>query len=333
MNLFPTQYSVLKADAVGSYIAHMYGFTVTECKLLIHNVSDTYIVETPETKYIFKIYRDSHRPEAEIRSEAELLTAFKDNGASVVYTLPNIYGDMLTAFKAAEGQRFGMLFTFAQGAPVYDLCDTQLKLLGTEMAKLHIISSKAKLKHARREYNIDTMLRIPLQVIAPDFEQLPEEYAYLKETTAYVITELEKLPLQDFPTGYCQYDFLPKNFHFSGEDKITFFDFDFAGKGHLINDITTFYIHYFFDVMTGKRTREEADRCFKVFLEAYRSVRPVSDTEISSMKLFGLGFFMFYFGFHHENFDDWSNFFYTERFIKERVSVIKKWMAYAPLPL
>lgn len=329
MNIFPTQYSVLKADAVGTYIAHNYNLQVTSCRLLIHNVSDTYIVETADTKYIFKIYRDSHRNEEEIRGEAELVSLLSKNGASVSYTIANAEGDMLSAFTAAEGKRFGMLFTYAEGEPVYDLSNSQLETIGIEMAKLHNISAALQLSHSRKEFNTDTTLRNPLQVVKPAFKRMPEEYAAATEMVNRAIAELEKLPLDQFPTGYCQFDFLPKNFHFSG-DRLTFFDFDFAGKGHLIYDITTFYIHYFFDVTLGKRTREDADDCFRVFLDAYRKVRPVSDLEINSMKWFGFGFWMFYFGFQHENFDDWSNTFYTERFIKERVAILKKWMDYAP---
>jgi Ser/Thr protein kinase RdoA (MazF antagonist) len=329
MNIFPTQYSVLKADAVGGYIAQEYNLMVTACRLLIHNVSDTYIVETEQDNYIFKIYRSNHRSETEIRGEAELLSLLNENGASVSYVLPNADGDMLTAFNAAEGIRFGMLFTWADGAPVYDLNDAQLKLLGREMATLHTISEKITLKNPRKEYNIATTLSEPLKVIKPAFKNLPEEYAYLVTATEDVIKQMEQLPLQDFSVGYCQYDFLPKNFHYVADDKLTFFDFDFAGKGYLINDITTFYIHYFFDVTFGKRSREEADRCFAVFLNAYRQVKPVSDAELKSIKFFGYGFFMFYFGFHQENFDDWSNIFFTERFIKERVGIIKKWLEYA----
>jgi len=329
MSIFPTQYSLLKATAVGDYIADNYKLPVTSCRLLIHNVSDTYIVETADNKYIFKIYRSSHRNEEVIRGEAQLLSLLNENGVNIAYTLPNINGDMLTPFSSAEGERFGMLFTYAEGEPEYNLNDNQLEALGKEMAKFHNVSATINLDYRRPEFNIDTTLRNPLRIVEPAFSNMPEEYVTATELVKIAITELEKLPLDTFSTGYCQFDFLPKNFHFSG-DKLTFFDFDFAGKGHLIYDITTFYIHYFFDVSLGKRSREDADSCFRMFLDSYRKVRPVSDLEINNMKWFGFGFWMFYFGFQHENFDDWSNSFYTGRFIKERVAILKKWMDYEP---
>jgi len=38
--------------------------------------------------------------------------------------------------------------------------------------------------------------------------------------------KLAQLDVSAFSTGYCHFDFLPKNFHFDG-DSVTFFDFDF----------------------------------------------------------------------------------------------------------
>lgn len=328
MSIFPTQYSVLSAKALQGYLSEQYGFTVINCALITHNVSDTYLVETTSAKYVFKIYRDAHRSYAEIMGEMELLEYYANNGASVSYPVRDTSGKWLLSFNAAEGTRYGTLFTFAQGKNVYMMSDTQLKRVGTEMAKLHLLSSSAILSYPRRKYTIASTLVAPLKVIQPAFKEMEEEYNYLVEVAAHAVDELSKIDTSNFSYGYCQYDFLPKNFHFEGEDKLTFFDFDFAGEGYLINDITTFYIHFFFDVYYGKLTKEEAERSFNVFLEAYRKVKPVSEEEIRSMRYFGLGFWLFYFGFHQENFDDWSNSFFTPTFIKSRIPLIKRWMAY-----
>lgn len=328
INIFPTQYSVLSAKALQSHLAGQYGLEITDCRLITHNVSDTYLVETALDKYVFKIYRDAHRPYDEIMGEMELLDYYAKNGACVSYPVKDTSGKWLQRFYAAEGTRYGALFSYAQGKNVYMMSDKQLQLVGTEMAKLHILSSSAVLNYPRKKYTIVSTLVEPVKVIRPAFKEMEEEYNYLVEVAAYAVDELSKIDTSNFSYGYCQYDFLPKNFHFEGEDKLTFFDFDFAGEGYLINDITTFYIHFFFDVYYGKLTRVEADRSFNVFLEAYRKVKPVSDEEIAGIRYFGLGFWLFYFGFHQENFDDWSNSFYTPAFIKSRIPLIKRWMEY-----
>lgn len=328
MTIFPTQYSVLSAKALKEHLSKRYDLTVTNCSLVMHNVSDTYLVETDSDKYIFKIYRDAHRSHDEIMGEMELLDYLFDNGASVSHPVKDASGSVLQAFNAAEGTRYGVMFSYAQGKNVYIMSDKQLQLVGTEMAKLHIVSSSVNLSFKRKKYTIDSTLSAPLKVIQPAFKGMDQEYEDLVRATEFVMAEMSKLDTSNFSYGYCQYDFLPKNFHFEGEDKITFFDFDFAGEGYLINDITTFYIHFFLDVYYGKLTQEEADRSFKVFLDAYRRIKPVSDEEVDSIRYFGFGFWMFYFGFHQENFDDWSNIFFTPNFIKGRVELIKKWLEY-----
>ena len=328
MNIFPTQYSVLSSKALQSYLSEHYDFIVTNCRLIVHNVSDTYLVETDSDKYIFKIYRDAHRSHDEIMGEAELLLYFKDNGASVSYPVKDESEKLLQAFNAAEGMRYGLMFSYAKGQNLYLMNDHQLELVGTEMAKLHVIASSVKLSYPRKKYTVETTITEPIKIIKPAFEGMEVGYEYLVKTADFVLNELSKLNIEKFSYGYCQYDFLPKNFHFEGDEKLTFFDFDFAGQGYLINDIATFYIHFFLDVYTGKMSREEADRSFNVFLEAYRKVKPVSDEEVNSIKYFGFGFWIFYFGFNQENFDDWSNIFFTPNFIKGRIELIKKWMEY-----
>jgi len=261
-------------------------------------------------------------------AEAELLLYFNDNGASASYPIKDASGNLLQSFNAAEGIRYGLMFSYAKGENVYLMNDKQLKLVGSEMAKLHILASTAKLTYLRKKYTTETTITEPIKIIKPAFKGMEVGYEYLVKTADFVLNKLSKLNIEKFSYGYCQYDFLPKNFHFEGDEKLTFFDFDFAGQGYLINDIATFYIHFFLDVYTGKMSREEADRSFNVFLEAYRKVKSVSDEEVNSIKYFGFGFWIFYFGFHQENFDDWSNVFFTPNFIKGRIELIKKWMEY-----
>lgn len=326
MAIFPTQYSTLSAVALKDFLSVKYGLSAISCKLLIHNVSDTYLLEGEQDKYIFKIYRDAHRKLEEIQAEVELLTILHANGAKVSYPITAIDGEQIQSFNAAEGIRYGVLFTFAKGEVVYELSDQHLKTLGKEMAIVHQVTSTIELKNPRKEYTIDTMLVQPLAVLEPAFKGLEEEYAYLKTSIAKVVAEIEKLDLSNFSYGYCHYDFLPKNFHFESESELTFFDFDFAGKGQLINDISSFYIHYFMEVLNGKMTQQEADRNFAVFVASYRSIKPLSEEELKAIPYFGFAFWIFYLRFQYDNFDDWSSLFFNAKYLKLRVGVIKQWM-------
>lgn len=325
MEIFPTQYSVLRASAIGELIEKQYGFKKLNCHLLIHNVGDTYILSNESDKYILKIYREAHRNLGEIKAELELLTILYDRGAKVARPLNDLKGESIQVFNAAEGTRHGVLFAYAYGSVQPELSKQQLQVVGKEMALIHAISSSIELSWPRKEYNFETMIHNPLERIRTDFKGMEEEYQYLVQTSSRVMKEIETFDLSKFSYGYCHYDYLPKNFHFKEDDTITFFDFDFAGKGYLVNDLASFYAHFFMQVMFNKMTQKEADNDFEVFIEAYKSVRPISDEEIKAIPYFGFAWWIFYFGFHHDNFEDWSNFFYHPRFIKDRVGWLKKW--------
>jgi len=325
MDIFPTQNSTLSSIALKGHLAQVYNLRIETCKLLVRNVSDTYVLEGAATKYIFKIYRNHHRNYEEICAEVELLNELSAKGAKVAYPLCALDGSQVQSFNAAEGTRYGVLFSYAMGEVVNDLQPEQLKTLGREMAAIHNITAILALKNPRRVYNIDTMLFEPIKLVKPAFQSLENEYNYLIETSEKIAQKIDQFDLGQFSYGYCHYDFLPKNFHFIGNE-VTFFDFDFAGKGYLINDIASFFIHYFLEVYYGKITQEAADKAFAVFVASYREIRPLSDQELASIPYFGFAFWIFYMGFHFENFDDWSNIFFGPKFLKDRTALIKKWV-------
>lgn len=326
MKIFPTQYSLLSAPAIKEALEIQYGFNEMNCRLLIHNVSDTYILEGSISKYIFKIYRDAHRSLEEIKGEVELLNILFEQGAKVSFPIADLKGEFIQSFNAAEGIRYGVLFSFAEGVVNNYMTDEQLVNVGHEMAVIHAVTSKIELAHKRKEFTIDSLLIQPLKIIKPSFKELEEEYNYLENASAQIIRKIEELDLSSFGYGYCQYDFLPKNFHFQENGAVTFFDFDFAGKGCFVNDLASFYAHYFILIKYDKIDQTEADRAFGIFLDSYRKTKALSDAEIAAIPYFGFAWWMFYFAFHYEHFDDWSNFFYGPRFIKERVGWIKDWM-------
>ena len=332
MAIFPTQYSTLSAAALGRHVEEQYGLSGMQCRYLLRGVSDTYLLEGAAEKYILKIYRNAHRSLEEIKGELELLNILHQEGCKVSYPINDRTGNQLQAFEAAEGTRYGMLFSYAPGKPANKPTDEQIAITGREMARIHNITAAITLNHTRREYNHHTTLLHPLAILEPVFAELPDEYRYLQDTTAAVIKKIDSMDTSGFSYGYCQYDFLPKNFHFDEQNNITFFDFDFAGKGFLVNDLMSYWNHFALNAVLSRASREECDRAFNVFIDAYRTVRPVSPSEISAIPYLDFGFWVFYLGFYQEQFDDFSTHFFTTTYKKERVALIKKIMdAYCPL--
>lgn len=326
MNIFPTQYSTLSAAALKDYIGSVYGIEILSCRFLIRNVSDVYLLEGGSEKYIFKIYRNSYRKINEIKGEVQLLDILRERGAPVSYAVRDPRGGQIQRFQAAEGVRNGVLFTFAKGNVVVDPDDEQLRILGKNVAFIHDVMGGCELEYERIVYDIESTLVKPLEIIKARFSGLPEEYAFLREIADKAMEGLGQFDLTRFSYGYCHYDLLPKNFHFDEDNRITFFDFDWVGKGFLVNDLMTFRVQLFFLVHIGRITGEEAQKKFGVFVEAYRERRELSGEELAAIPWLGVMYWVYAFGFYEANFDDFANTFLTTRFIKDRVGLIKKWV-------
>lgn len=324
--IFPAQYSTLSSAALKNYLIDAYSLDAsTTCRLLIRNVSDTYLLENQQEKYIFKIYRDSHRKQVEIEAEVELLNILKRNGNSVAYPLKDKHGQQIQHFNAIEGIRNGVLFSYAIGNVVHDLTEEHLISLGNDMAKLHETTANLKLHYQRERFNFESTLAAPLKTLKVHFKEMPEEFTYLEQLSAKVIQKFEGFDTNQFAYGYCHYDFFPKNFHFDENGKITFFDFDFAGEGYLINDLMTFLNHFFFHQLNNRMSKDQADTDFNIFLNAYQEKRKLSKDEIEAVPYLGITFHIYFLKFFYDNYDDWSNTFLTPRYVKHRVELIRKW--------
>ncbi|ALI99835.1 phosphotransferase enzyme family protein [Rufibacter tibetensis] len=303
-SVFPTAYSTLRADALASFVSEQYNLGAAQGEFLTRGVGDTYLIATPDTRYILRVYRASHRNYAQVQTETDLLLALKEAGVSVSYPVTDATGKVIQTLPAAEGDRCAVLFTYAPGRMVPQLSDKQLRLLGQEMARFHHVSASVHMSDARWLLNVETTLTKPIQAIKGFFAEAPEDYEWLQDAAAKAQERLAQFNTSAFSFGYCHYDFFPKNFHFDGDEKLTLFDFDFLGRGYLVNDVMTFWQHLCLDVHYGKMTQETADQAFFNFLTAYREVRPLSEEELAAIPYLALGFWVFYLGFYatHDHF-------------------------------
>jgi Ser/Thr protein kinase RdoA (MazF antagonist) len=322
MSIFPTQYSTLSSVELKNYLQKKYGFAILGCKYLLRGVNDHYLVETADKKFVFRIYRKSHRSLEEISSELTFLAALHSEGIGVSYPISTINQDQVIEFNAAEGTRYGVLFSYAEGLSVSQLNDVQLANFGKELARIHNVSCNIKLPYERKVYDFDTTMRQPLQSLQPILKNIPDQGLWIKDTIDKVIYKLESFERSEFSYGYCHYDLLPKNFHFD-KDKITFFDFDFLGKGYLVNDMMTFWLHLSLNATFSRTSQEEADRSFGILIKSYRGIREISESEIAAIPYLSFAFWIFYMGYHIEHFDDFSNTFFNQKYVIDRIELIK----------
>ena len=301
--IFPTTYSTLDPAALASYASKQYDLPNCSGRLILRGVGDTYLIDSGKGRFVMRVYRNSHRTLEQIQAEVELLLALKEAGVSVSHPIADRSCSYIQHIEAAEGKRHTVLFTFAAGDSPILLSSTQLEALGNEVGKFHQVSSTIKLSTGRWAFDIHSTLVEPMERSRPYFESLPDELTWWLHATGKAQDVLKASSLTPLHSGYCHYDFLPKNFHFK-DQQITLFDFDFFGHGWLINDIMTFWTQLCLDVQFNRLTQADADRSFDTFLNAYQRHRSVSQAELEIIPSLSIGWWCYYMGFHasHDQF-------------------------------
>jgi len=305
MNLFPASYSTLSSSALAAFIHQKYGWAAVECKMILRGVGDSYLITVwgGAERYILRVYRPDQRNLAQITAETSLLLTLKQKDIPVSWPVKDLSGTIVQTVKAVEGRRHMVLFTYAPGTTVPKLNERQLHTLGFQMARFHEASRVIELPDQRWIFDTETTLFKPLKLLRDAFGEDTEGYQRMQETAGTISRKLKALGADSLPFGCCHFDLLPKNFHFEG-DSITFFDFDFFGFGLLANDIMVFRQHLLMEVNFGRMTRQEADRAYALFLAGYQEVRPLSSRELEVVPYLGVGWWLFYAGFHttHDQF-------------------------------
>ena len=345
-NLFPASYSTLSSLALAEFIRERYGFVSVECKMILRGVGDTYLVKVnggamteaggsgrlaaahvdrSHTQFILRVYRPDQRSLSQIKAETELLLALKERDIPVSWPIADRSGLVIQSVDAIEGTKHMVLFSFAPGRSVIKLNEKQLYNLGYQMARFHLASQTIELEDKRWTFDVETTLFGPLENLRSILAHDPEAYAWLQRAAEFAGEKLAQLDLAGLPSasGICHFDFLPKNFHFDGDD-VTFFDFDFFGYGAFANDIMTFWQHISIDAFHGRLTPEAFSESFAAFLRGYEAVRLINEREMAAIPYLSLGFWLFYMSFHTTH-DQFYPFIQADH-LKLRTDFIRKLM-------
>ncbi len=241
--------------------------------------NDTYLITEPDNKkYIFRVYNNNRRNRRSINSELIMLAMMKhhtDIGVSEPIGCND--GALALAIEAPEGERTAVLFSFAEGQPVRKLSQEQSFLLGKETAKFHNYSLEYKRATIGLNYDIATQFASMLTTLKPILKNYPEQFDYLLKLKKDFIETFVNADVSELAYGICHGDLQAENIHFTNENKITIFDFDFLGKGFLAYDIGVFiwYDH-----------KNKTLQIIKSFIEGYETERKLSATELRLLPYF-----------------------------------------------
>jgi Ser/Thr protein kinase RdoA (MazF antagonist) len=112
----PATHSVPDAAALGRVLTGGYRLPgVARVRFHRRGLSDVYLVDCGEQRFVARVFRSGARTDADVRWEAELLTHLRRSGVAVTGCVPTSAGKPFTTIRAPEGRRQLMLLTYAPG--------------------------------------------------------------------------------------------------------------------------------------------------------------------------------------------------------------------------
>jgi Ser/Thr protein kinase RdoA (MazF antagonist) len=319
MNVFPVSNSNLSPSHLGLFVQkHYFPDQQVECRILKTGISDTYLIVTAAKRYIFRVYSFQWRTMAEISEELRLLQHLCGNGISVSYAIADLQNTFIHSFVAPEGERFGVLFSFAEGDKVLNFDAETHYRVGKLMAEMHLLTKDFTLQrvtYTQKELLVDSLVQLSRFLSADT-----EEMQYMKSVQEYLIAELQNADQNQLRHGAVHLDLWFDNMNITPEGDITFFDFDFCGNGWLCMDMA----YYMLQIHSTEKDEDERERKTAQFLAGYESVTPVSDEEKRLIPMLGICLYFFYLGIQSQRYDNWSNVFLNEIYLKRFINLLLK---------
>lgn len=320
---FPVINSTLSATKLGEILQHKYNLSEnTECKLFRAAMNHVYLVTDNQHKYVFRVYTFDWRTKNDIAEELRLLIHLNENKAPISFPIVDNLMEYIQEFNAPEGKRFGVLFSFAEGAKSARFTAETSYCIGQALAKVHKETENFALN--RITYNNKILLVDAIKRTREFFKNETDETIFLEKMAHYLEKEFNTVDEEQLRFGAVHLDVWFDNMHFDENDKVTLFDFDFCGNGWLCLDISYFLFQLFSTNLNENEYKVKATS----FLKGYETTTKISEEEKRLLPLACLAIMTYYISMQCDRYDYWTNIFLNEDHLKRFVGNLKRWIIY-----
>lgn len=323
MDIFPVTNSTISADYLGEFLQKQYHLSADiHCRLFRTGINDTYILSDQNQSYVFRIYSFQWRTKLEISEEIRLLNLLHAHQLSVSFPIKDQYQQYIQHIPAPEGDRFGVLFTYARGEKIRFITEATAYQIGVLMARIHKVTEHQSLQ--RMYYHAETLCQQAYQYARQHFAESNEEMRFVKQAGIVVSEQFKQASGENLRQGIIHLDIWYDNMSIQHESEITIFDFDFCGNGWLLHDIAYFGMQLF-HIEADKSVYEAK---LQAFYHGYESICPITENEKKLLPYSGLSIWIFYLGVQSQRFDNWSNVFLSENYLKRYIGMVKAYLNY-----
>lgn len=319
MTPFPVISSNLSPTHLADLVQEKYNLgNTTSCNLLKAGINHTYLIKDKDKRFIFRVYSINWRTKNEILEEIRLLNLLKANNISISYPITDKSESYIQTINAPEGERLAVMFSYAEGEKLLNFDEENHFQIGVLMAQIHQITENLQVQ--RVEYTPEVLVDDVFNYLPNFLSRDSEEMAFMKSTQAYLLGEFSKVNLEKIRKGAVHLDIWFDNLNIAKDGKITIFDFDFCGNGWLCLDIA----YYILQLHSTEKDEAICKSKLDSFLAGYETVTPVSDEEKRILPMLGVSLYFFYIGIQCQRFDNWSNTFLNEMYLKRFINLLIK---------
>lgn len=299
---------------MGHFIRQQYSLSEnTHCSIIKAGVNHTYLVKDGAAQYIFRVYSYGWRTREAVAEELRLLRHLQDQHIPVSYAIPCKDGTLIQELEAPEGGRLGVLFLYMQGEKLHNSSPQTHFNIGEVMAALHHHTEGFRLE--RTTYNVQTLLIEPFEQLKKFLPAETAEMRFMAAAQQYLVDALNNIKEQQLRKGAVHLDLWFDNLHVDKRNRINIFDFDFCGNGWLCLDVA----YYLMQLQVIEPDKKEYHAKAAAFLQGYEGERAMSDEEKRLLPILGASLHFFYLGVQCARFDDWSNVFINETYLKRYI--------------
>ena len=320
MKHFPVTNSNLSASHIALFLQEKYSLSKDcKCQLIKAGINDTYLVTDKSDKLVFRVYSLNWRTKMEIEEEIRLLNQLKENGISISYPQSDKESNYIQSLNAPEGNRYAVLFTHAPGEKQHIISEETHFQIGQLIARLHKITHNKRLN--RIDYTPDVILIDSLKKVSAFLKSDTEEMDFMRSAQTYLLKEFEDVNISQIRQGIVHLDIWFDNLNITTDNKATIFDFDFCGNGWLCLDIAYYILQlHNIEKYEAKDYQPKVDS----FLKGYESIAPISAEEKRLIPILGVSLYFFYLGIQCQRYDNWSNSFLSENYLKRFINGLVK---------
>lgn len=323
MDYAPTISSIISPEYLSEFVKVHYNLDAsTTCSVLKTGVNHTYLISAAGKKYVLRVYFLDWRTPNEIEAELKLLDYLKSNAISVSFPIKDKNDQYIQSISASEGKRYAVLFSYAEGESIRNPSKEICFQLGETMAKFHQLTVNHSIN--RIDYNSKTLVHETYEAATNFFQEDSEEMQYYKRANTRITSEFENADTSKLRSGTIHLDFWHENMKIKNASEITLFDFDNCGNGWQFLDISYSLMILFRNEPNKESFKEKQSS----FYEGYASITPLSKEEKRLIPFGSLAIWLHYNGIHIKRFNDFSNPFLSEDFLKYWIHTVQQWMAF-----